>query len=83
MPSDHFSSHFWQEGLKNIIPLPDCCICLAVSGDTHIDPIRRHMSIWPYGQNMAIWPYDYMASKVANMGVSGNSNKNAAIWRRN
>jgi hypothetical protein len=32
---------------------------------------------------MAISPYDHMALKVANMGISGNSNKNEAIWRRN
>ena len=60
MPSDHFRSHFWQEGLINIIPSPDCCICLAVSGDTHIDAIRRHMSIWLYGHIVKIWPYRHM-----------------------
>ena len=42
-----------------------------------------YMAIWPYSQNMAISPYDHMTSKVADMGVPGNSNKNAAIWRRN
>jgi hypothetical protein len=35
-----------------------------------------------YG-HMAILPYDLMASKVVNIGISGNSNKNAAIWQRN
>jgi hypothetical protein len=42
-----------------------------------------YMAIWSKYGHMAISPYDYTASKVANMGVSGNSNKNAAIWRRN
>jgi hypothetical protein len=55
MPSDHFRSHFLQEGRINIIPSPDFCNSIADSGDTHIDAIQRHMSIWPYGQNMAIW----------------------------
>jgi hypothetical protein len=32
---------------------------------------------------MAILPYGYMASKMANMGVAGISNKNASIWPRN
>ena len=36
MPSNHFCSHFLQGGRINLIPLPDCYICIAVSGDTHI-----------------------------------------------
>jgi hypothetical protein len=41
------------------------------------------MTIWSKYGHIAILPYDYMASKVANTGVSGNSNTNAAIWQRN
>jgi hypothetical protein len=36
MPSSHFCSHFLQGGRINLIPSPDCCIFIAVSGDTHI-----------------------------------------------
>jgi hypothetical protein len=35
-----------------------------------------------YG-NIAISTYGYMASRMANMGVAGKSNKNAAICPRN
>jgi hypothetical protein len=38
-PSYHFCSHFLQEGQIDIIPLPDCYIYIAVSGDTCIDAI--------------------------------------------
>ena len=32
---------------------------------------------------LAIWPFDPMASKMANMGISGKGYKNAAIWWTN
>jgi hypothetical protein len=41
--------------------LPECCIFIAVLGDTHIKAILGHMSIWP--------KYGYMASDVDNIGV--------------
>ena len=78
MPSDHFRSHFWQEGLINIIPSPDCCICLAVSGDTHIDAIRRHMSIWPYGHMVKIWPYGHIA--IWLYGIKGG--QYGCFWKQ-
>ena len=42
-----------------------------------------HMAISSKNGHMAIWPYDHMAWNVANMGISRNSYKNAAIWWRN
>jgi hypothetical protein len=39
-----------------------------------------YMALWSKYDHMAISPYDHMASKVVNMGISGNSNKDAAIW---
>jgi hypothetical protein len=36
MPLSHFCSHFLQGGRINLIPSLDCCICFAVSEDTHI-----------------------------------------------
>ena len=35
------------------------------------------------GYQLSVWPYYHMASKVANMVISENSYKNAAIWWRN
>ena len=51
MPSDHFCSHFLQEGRVNFIPSPECWIVIAVSEDTHIEAIWVHMPTWLYGQN--------------------------------
>jgi hypothetical protein len=84
--SDHFHSHFLLEGRITLIPSPDCFICIAVSKNTRIVHLRRHnshMAIWPFGHYGVKWPYIHMAvmaSKVAIMGVFGNSNANAAIW---
>jgi hypothetical protein len=70
----------------DLIPSPDCCICIAVSKNTHNGHIWRHnghMAIWPFDAIMTKWQYRHMAimpSKVDNTGVFGNSNKNAAIW---
>ena len=41
------------------------------------------MAISSKNGHMAIWPFDHMAPKMANMRISGNSYKNAAIWWRN
>ena len=55
---------------------PECCIFIAVSGNTHIKAVSGHfghMNIWTYGQNMAIWPFGQMAKMAQNrldMGVS-------------
>jgi hypothetical protein len=77
------------EGRITLIPSPDCCIFIAVSKNTRIVHLRRHnvhMAIWPFGHYGVKWPYGLyghmgvMASKVAIMGVFGNSNANAAIW---
>ena len=35
----HFCSHFYPEGLVNLIPSPDCYIFYAFFTDTHIDHI--------------------------------------------
>jgi hypothetical protein len=35
IPSDHFCSHLRQEGQIDLIPSPDCCICIAFSENTH------------------------------------------------
>ena len=89
IPSDHCCSHVLMEGRISLIPSPDCCIFIAVSKNTHIVHLRRHnshMAIWPFGHYGVKWPYSHMvvmASKVAIMGVFGNSYKNAAIWWRN
>ena len=61
MASDQFCSHFLQEGQIDLIPRPDCCIYIAVSGDTHIDAIWRHKSIWLYGHMTKIWLYGHIA----------------------
>ena len=87
--SDYFCSHLRQEGLINLIRSPDCCIFIAVSKNTyngHFSHHKDYMAIWPFAAIMAIWPYSQtaiMAFNMNNMGVFGNGNKNAAIWRRN
>jgi hypothetical protein len=35
------------------------------------------MALWPY------MPYSHMPTNMADIGVYGTSNKNAAIWGRN
>jgi hypothetical protein len=56
-----FCSHFFQEGRINLIPLSVWCICIAVSGETHIEGILGHISIWLYGHIAKIWSYSHMA----------------------
>ena len=73
----------------DLIPSPECCIFIPVSGDTHMKAIFGHfghMAIWPYDHFSAIWPYAHIAKMAENghdMGVSWNSNENAEFWRRN
>jgi hypothetical protein len=61
MPSSYFYSHFLQGGRINLIPSQDCCIFIAVSGDTHIVAIRGHKAIWQYGHIAIIWLYGHIA----------------------
>ena len=68
MPSDHFCSHFQQEGRINLIPSPECCIFIAVSGDTHIEVILGHMAIWLYGHMAEIWSYGHIAIWLYGIG---------------
>ena len=53
MASDNFCSHFLQKGRIDLIYLPDCCIFIAVSINTHI-------VIWRYGHILTIWPYGHI-----------------------
>ena len=86
IPSDHCYSHFLMEGRISLIPWPDCCIFVAVSKKKRIVHLGRHngnMAIWPFGHYGVKWPYSnmaVMASKVAIMGVFGNSNANGACF---
>ena len=68
MPSDHFCSHFQQEGRINLIPSPECFIFIAVSGDTHIEAILGHMAIWLYGHMAEIWSYGHIAIWLYGIG---------------
>ena len=75
MPSDHFCSHFYWEGRINLIPSPEFCIFIAVSGDTHIEAIFGHISIWLYGHMAKIWSYGHLTiwpkwPKMASIWVS-------------
>ena len=57
MPAGNFCSHLTQEGQIDLIPLPECCIFIAVSEDDNIDAILGHiynMAKWSCDQNMAI-----------------------------
>ena len=45
-----------------------------------------HMAKWPYGHFLTIWPFCHIVKKWSygiNMGIVGNSYKNAATWSRN
>ena len=44
MPSHHFCCNFLQEGQINLIPLPDCCIFIAVSEDSNLLGYHRRIS---------------------------------------
>ena len=65
MAVERFGSHFLQNALINLISLPVCHICNALSVDTHIGYRNSHNDIWPYSHNgqimanghIAIWPY--------------------------
>ena len=56
-----FCSHFSQDGPINLIPSPDCYICIALSIDSHIGYPGRHISIWSYGHMAIFCPYDHLA----------------------
>ena len=44
------------------------------------------MAKWPYGHFLTVWPFSHIIKKWSygiNMGIVGNSYKNAATWSRN
>ena len=89
LSSDHNCYNFLQEGPINSISLPDCCIFIAVSEKYPFWPFLMpygQMVKWPYGHFLTKWPFAHIVktwSYGINMGISGNSYKNAAFWWRN
>ena len=61
MPSEEICSHFSQEGQINLIFPPYCCICIALSIDTHMSYSESHIAVWLYGYMAIIWKYGHMA----------------------
>jgi hypothetical protein len=53
---------FSKEDKINLIFPPYCCICIALSIDTHMSYSDSHKAMWLYGHNSEIWPYGQMAT---------------------
>ena len=68
----YVSFHFLYNSSINLIPLPDCYICIGLLVDTHIGLILSHMAIGQYGHNPKILPNGLMP---LCLGEKGNAFK--------
>ena len=55
-----FCSHSFYNSPINLIPSPDCYICIGLLVDTHIGPILSHNGIRPYGHMAIFWGYGHI-----------------------
>ena len=56
-----FCSHSSYNSPINLVPSPDCYICIGLLVDTHIGPNLSHNGIRPYGHMAIFWGYDHIA----------------------
>jgi hypothetical protein len=78
-----FCSHLWQDGQLDFHQIATFLLLFPKTPILPTFDAIKAMAKWEYGNFGVKWPYSHtsiIASKVAIMGVFGNTNKNVAIW---